>query len=532
MSETRLERVAAAIGGLRGVARWLAVLGFGAVGAAAMPPWHILPAAFIALVGLVWMLDGARSWRQALMLGWAWGFGHFTAGCYWIIEAYFVPPADFAALGPPMVLGLAVMLGAFVAAACALAAALGRLLPRVASGWRQVLMLAVFLSIGEWARSWVLTGFPWNPIGQVWAFSDIMLQSVSLWGVDGLGLLSFCVFALPATAAVGPPRRRLARWLPSLGVPLLLIGGLYAFGAWRLAGPALRDTDIAVRIVQPNIPQGEKWRNDLRDRHIEQLIRLGMQPAARPPQHIIWPETAVPFALELAPDYLRWLGSIVPPDGYLLTGAPRTGEPPPGRPPSAFRPLWNSLLVIQGGGQIVATYDKAHLVPFGEYLPLRRTWPLLGDTIGRGSFEAGPGPRTVAVPGLPPFGAVICYEVIFSGEIADRGARPAWLLNITNDSWFGSSSGPYQHLTSARLRAIEEGLPMLRAANTGVSAVIDAHGRLLSQIDMQRMGVIDHAIPAALPPTWFVRYGMLSWLILLGVLTILGCILKCHTRTN
>jgi apolipoprotein N-acyltransferase len=233
--------------------------------------------------------------------------------------------------------------------------------------------------------------------------------------------------------------------------------------------------------------------------------------------HVIWPETATSFLLEREPDYLRALRALIPKGGYLLLGAPRgpmTAEEE--RRPSALAgsvPIWNSLHVVDDQGVIRATYDKNHLVPLGEYLPLRGIIPL-SDTIGRGSFEFGETRQTIALPGLPPFAVAICYEAIFADEIVPR-PRPAWILNVTNDSWFGTSSGPYQHMISARLRAVEEGLPMIRVANTGISAVIDGGGRVLRQLGMEEEGVIDERLPPALSPTLYGRHGDAVLLVLM-----------------
>jgi apolipoprotein N-acyltransferase len=218
----------------------------------------------------------------------------------------------------------------------------------------------------------------------------------------------------------------------------------------------------------------------------------------------------VPFLLAQSPDYLPLVATVVPSGGYLLLGAPRGAMTPAEArivSPGSTQPEWNSLHVVDGSGTIRATYDKVHLVPLGEYLPLRHHFALLADTIGRGSFESGTERHTIRLPGLPPVGVVICYEAIFPGAVVDPDDRPAWILNITNDSWFGASSGPYQHLVSARLRAVEEGLPLVRVANTGISAVIDRFGRVEAQLGMEKTGVIDHNLPPAGPLTPFGRFG-------------------------
>jgi apolipoprotein N-acyltransferase len=227
---------------------------------------------------------------------------------------------------------------------------------------------------------------------------------------------------------------------------------------------------------------------------------------------VIWPETAPPFVVQPGSAALEVMARAVPPGGYLLTGAARGTR-------NREDGVWNSLLVIDGAGEIVATYDKVHLVPLGEYIPFHKQLAPVSGFIGRGSFEVGESRVTLDLPRLPSFSPIICYEVIFPAAVTGPGARPRWLLNVTNDAWFGLSSGPYQHLASARLRAVEEGLPMLRAANTGVSAVIDAYGRVLAAIDMQREGVIDHRIPTVREPTPYGRWGDGALVVLLLVAT-------------
>ena len=225
---------------------------------------------------------------------------------------------------------------------------------------------------------------------------------------------------------------------------------------------------------------------------------------------VIWPETAPPFIVEPGSPALEVMAKAVPPDGYLLTGAARgTGNRNEG--------VWNSLLVIDKAGAIVASYDKVHLVPLGEYIPFHKQLAPVSGFIGRGSFEEGLSRVTLDLPRLPSFSPIICYEVIFPAAVTGPGARPRWLLNVTNDAWFGLSSGPYQHLASASLRAVEEGLPMIRAANTGVSAVIDAYGRVLADLDMQQEGIMDHRIPATREPTPYGRWGDGMLLALLGL---------------
>jgi apolipoprotein N-acyltransferase len=241
------------------------------------------------------------------------------------------------------------------------------------------------------------------------------------------------------------------------------------------------------------------------------LVEMSRRPGFDRLAAIIWPETALPFIIEPGSPALEVMATAAPPRGYLLTGAARgTGRRDEG--------VWNSLLVIDPAGAIVANYDKVHLVPLGEYIPFHKQLAPVSGLIGRGSFEVGEDRVTLDVPGLPSFSPVICYEVIFPGAVTGPGARPRWLLNVTNDAWFDLSYGPLQHLTSARLRAVEEGLPMIRVANTGVSAVIDAYGRVLASLDMTEEGIIDHALPQAREATLYSRWGDGILLVLLALM--------------
>jgi apolipoprotein N-acyltransferase len=288
-----------------------------------------------------------------------------------------------------------------------------------------------------------------------------------------------------------------------------------ALGVAGFAGQSMMETGIDdgpwMRIVQPNVAQAEKWRPENRARQLAELVEMSRRPGFDRLAAVVWPEVALPFVIEPGSPALAIMARAVPPDGYLLAGAAY----------SKVRPedgVWNSLLAIDGTGAIVASYDKVHLVPLGEYIPLHKQLAPVSGFIGRGSFEEGESRVTMSLPGLAPFSPVICYEVIFPAAVTGSGARPRWLLNVTNDAWFGVSTGPYQHLASARLRTVEEGLPMIRAANTGVSAVIDAYGRILASLDMQQQGIIDHRLPRARAATPYSRWGDWTLLALIGFL--------------
>jgi apolipoprotein N-acyltransferase len=335
------------------------------------------------------------------------------------------------------------------------------------------------------------------------------MQLAAITGVFGLSLMTVAAAAMPAVL-----RRRPA--LLALAVPALtwLCGQ-----AWlTIEGPS-QETDVRLAVVQPNIPQSLKWDERLAAQHLAKLISLSLSPPPaaaddddsdtpqpsepRRTTHVIWPESAVPTPIQANEALRRALSQVVPPGGALVTGAIRVE----GR--GLDLKIWNSLQALDDAGRVVATYDKFHLVPFGEYMPMRGILPFDKLAVGAIDFSPGPGPRTIAIPGAPPAGPLICYEAIFPAEVVDENNRPAWILNVTNDAWFGVSSGPHQHFASARMRAVEEGLPLVRAANTGISGVIDAHGRVLARLGLGREGVLQVALPQAVGKTPFAKAGNL-----------------------
>ncbi|WP_421994760.1 apolipoprotein N-acyltransferase [Reyranella sp.] len=471
----------------------------GAVAALAMPPLYWLPLGVIGVCAFVWLWSAAPTPRAALVRGWAWGTGHFAVGSYWILEAFYVPPADFAALGPPLVLGLALLLGFFPGLAAWASRRIVDRWPALAGRYGRLVVLAIAWTAAEWLRGHVFTGYPWNPLGHVWAFATPLLQGAALFGVYGLGMLTFLVLAAPVAGW----------WASAAALAVVVLAGL----AGHLAVAPVAEGGPWIRIVQPNVPQADKWRAATRQAQLTQLVEMSRRPGFDRLAAVVWPETAPPLVIEPGSPALDVMKAAVPPDGYLITGAAR-GTP---RPEDG---VWNSLLVVDRAGGIVAHYDKVHLVPLGEYIPFHKQLAPVSGFIGRGSFEVGEGRVTLAPPGLASFSPIICYEVIFPAAVTGPGARPQWLLNVTNDAWFGLSSGPYQHLVSARLRSVEEGLPMIRAANTGVSAVIDSYGRVLASLDMRQTGILDHRLPPARSPTPYGLWG--DWTLLLLVVALLS----------
>jgi len=293
---------------------------------------------------------------------------------------------------------------------------------------------------------------------------------------------------------------------------LLLILIPAAAGAIRLHLLPGETTDTWLRLVQPSIPESLKWDPAAADANFHRLAELSSGPAEHKLAAVLWPEAAATFLLDRDAAHRDAIAAIAPRQGYVITGALRANPPPGG-----VSQIWNSIEAIDGGGAIRAHYDKAHLVPFGEYVPLREWLPIKKITPGTIDLSAGPGPQTIALTGLAPFSPIVCYEAIFPGAVVDRHLRPAWILNLTNDAWYGRSSGPYQHFAIARTRAVEEGLPLVRVANNGISGVIDAAGRVVARTSLDSVGFADVALPAPLPPTLYATLGDWPFLAMLGL---------------
>lgn len=513
---------------LTGWPRVLTALALGGVSALALPPFHLFPVLWIALPCLIWLLEGidtgTRPFFRALFVGFWFGFGQYFVGLHWIIEPMLVDPARTAWMIPFAWPGLSAILTVFTAFVCA-AQSGGKfgtdIIPRV-------LAFAGLWTLFEMLRGTLFTGFPWNLTGYIWAGHAAglpVLQTSAALGIFGLGAVTVLAAAIPAVlGARDMPLVR--RGVIALAVALFLPGLLWVGGSLRISGSdGAVVEDVRLRVVQANIAQRDKWRPELRRQHLEKYIALSRSPAATMPTHVIWPETAVPFLLANDVAARTAVARAVPPGGALITGSVR----------SAFvggqRALFNALLVIDDKADVLSVYDKAHLVPFGEYVPFRDILPVDKVVPGQGDFTPGAGPQNLAVDGLPAFSALICYEAIFSGAVTPDLQRPAWLLNLTNDAWFGSFAGPRQHFAIATTRAVEEGLPMVRAANTGISAIVDPFGRVQARLGSNIEGIIDADLPAALDPTLFSRWGNLIPLNIGFALVFAGMVLRRRRDT-
>jgi apolipoprotein N-acyltransferase len=481
----------------------------GALSALAMAPFNAWPVLFLTFPTAVWLIDGAGAGRlggvpAAALTGWWFGLGYFVPGLYWIGNAFLVDASTFAWLMPFAVLGLPIYLALFTA----LGFAVARLIwTRDAS---RVLALAASLTMSEWLRGQVLTGFPWNAFGYALSEPLALAQTASLIGVWGLTFLSVAIFASPA--ALIDSRGR-SPWVAPIAALVALIA-MGAFGAVRLSlEPTRMVAGVKLRIMQPNLQQDVKFNYSAKAAVMQKYLALSdrasgpQSTGVRDANILIWPESAFPFFLTREPDAMAQIAEFLPKDTVLITGSVRAPDAPPG---ARITRAYNSIYVLDHDGNVLSVYDKLHLVPFGEFLPFQDLMEKLGFeqlTKVQGGFIPGTVHHTLSIPHAPRALPLICYEAIFPDVVATPDDRPGWIVNVTNDGWFGLSTGPYQHLQQARLRAIEQGLPLVRAANTGISAVIDPAGRIVARLGLGLEGVLDSGLPAAIPPTVYARTG-------------------------
>jgi apolipoprotein N-acyltransferase len=486
---TRLGEVLRALTGWRRLG--IAIL-LGALSATAFAPFHVFPALLLALAGLALLLDGAHGVRAAALVGWCFFFGQFLVGLHWIAYPFLVDPDTHLWQMPFAVTLMPAGLGLFGALACGCAARLR------AHGAARLLLLATCIGAAEWLRGHIFTGFPWNLPAYTWGAVPEVMQGAALLGAYGLSLL---------TLLLGVSLADLARRRYALPVTMLaLFTALYGYGVLRLQPVTAFVPGVTLRLVQPNIPQAEMHGRFI-PRNWQRLVSLSQKPGNA--THIIWPEAAAAFPIARSADALATMAQLTAGGASLMTGTVRL---------DAQSRAYNSLYIFGPGGRTLGIYDKSHLVPFGEYLPLAPLLSRLGFaklTVGQVGFAAGDGPRAYAVPGAPGVTPLICYEAIFPGAVTPAQSRPGWLVNVTDDSWFGPWAGPNQHLLIARMRAVEEGLPMARAANTGISAMIDARGRIVASLGLDQSGTVDAGLPEALPPTPYARFGDLGFAIIL-----------------
>lgn len=483
-----MQSLAARIILLWGWRRSLVAFLAGALAVLSQAPYDFFPVCFVSFPILVWLLDGAsgergdgaiRRYITIFGIGWWFGLGYFLFGLWWIGKALLVDAEAFAWALPLAVLGLPAGLAVFYGIACVIARSCWP------DGLGRIVALACGFGLAEWLRATLLTGFPWNAIGYAAMPIPLLMQSVHVVGLFGINALAVFVFAAPAVLGSGRHRRI------TLSAAVLLAAVHAGYGAWVLAAPVEYARKLSIRIVQPSVPQGGKWDPAMRDEILARLIDLSGRPTTkgRAPELIVWPETALPFLLTDRPDALAAMGNMLADGQLLVLGAVRseagTAEGEPVR-------YYNATVAIDDNGEIVDAIDKVHLVPFGEYLPFERLFRQVGlravaETVG--GFSPGAHRRALQVTPAIAAEPMICYEVIFPGEVALPEVD--FILNLTNDAWFGNTPGPYQHFRQAQVRAVEAGLPLVRSANNGISGVVDRSGRVVDAYALDVTGALD-----------------------------------------
>lgn len=475
---------------------------WGLLAAAALPPVHLLPVLLLSIPGFLRLLSNAPSWKRAALIGWCYGFGVGLAGLYWVTEPILTEAGSFWWLVP------------FAAPLLAAAVAFYMIIPALAAWLMPAGLGRVLVFAGAWiasnlAQQFLFTGFPWNYWGTDWAIpgalGNIFLQPASYVGVYGLTLFTILLACTPIFGKRG---------FGVLVLSLIIWGG---FGYVRLLTPE-PNTKISLALIQPNFPEPPNYSRPALVAAWQRLLLMSHAALNNGANVIIWPEGASPWLLASDPVARMQLAEVTG-KTVIIAGSARMVSP------ADFR---NSIIVTDGPQPPIAIYDKWKLVPFGEYMPKWIPVKIIPSAIGSG-FTPGPGPETISnVPNLPPFAPIICYEAIFSGEIINKHVRPSWIVNVTDDSWFGNSSGPRQDFTNIRLRAVEEGLPVARDANSGITAVIDPFGRVIAMLPLNYQGVLIAPLPKPLPATFYSRWGLWVplWLaclfILLGIVQGIG----------
>lgn len=575
----RLRGIRDSVCGSLGWHRRLIAFAAGSASTLAMAPVFFWPVLFLTLPVLVWLIDDRlpdhrdaeatalpqdkptsdNRIRRAAADGWWFAFGYFFFGLFWIGEAFLVEAHIFGWLLPFAITVMPAGLAIFWAAAAAASA-----YATTQQGLWRIVSLAIALGLAEWLRGHLFTGFPWNVLGYALTYPEVLMQSAGVIGIYGLTVAAVVIFATPLVMAAeprtGPRQTRINAqgWLSVVSLSLAPLGLMLGYGAYVMpSGPQPVVNDVRLRIVQPSTPQHEKWMREKQraifDEHLDLSRRLpdGRIDDLASITHVVWSEASMPFLPLSSPEALSEIGTLLGNGKYLIAGALRLDTAqtqnsaqgqaePAAQTPDLYsgkpaRPrAYNSLLVFGQGGGLAGIYDKIHLVPFGEYLPLQQTLEAIGLeslTRIRGGFAIGETPRSLMkVPGLPPYAPLICYEAIFPTAVVQGPERPGFLLNVTNDGWFGTITGPFQHFHQTRVRAVEEGLPLVRASNNGVSAVVDPFGRVVERLGLNVRGSIDADLPQSASSTIYARLGDLMLLVSICFFAALASIIHVLLR--
>lgn len=491
----------------------------GILSIAALPPYFCFPILFITLSGLFYLMQNAQTGKDWFKLGYWFGFGFYAFGLAWIGNALLIEAQTFGWLYPIVLMASGGFFGLFIA----IPASLSFIFKNI---YARYLSFSALWVIFEWIRSFIFTGFPWNLLGTTLAFSPITIQLASVIGTYGLSLVILITTIAPALYFCAPNKKNL-----SLALSLIFLFSILnlSYGFWRINKFSdSRESDIKIRIVQPAIPQSMKWSPVSLDENINKYIALSRSTGLEDIDFVIWGETASPFPLDYDSYYRELVTNAISEKGHLITGSLRyeaDGN-------DFYQPL-NSMFILNKYGVIEAHYDKSHLVPFGEYIPFREYLPTwvrpITNTIA--NFKAGDGPQKIKIANYPDLGALICYEIIFPAQVVNKKTRPQWIINLTNDGWYGNSSGPYQHLVTAQMRAIEEGITIVRAANTGISAIITRLGQITHTLGLNQQGILDVSLPQKLEiATIYGKYGNIIPLILCFLNLALAVLIKAKEK--
>jgi apolipoprotein N-acyltransferase len=478
---------------------------WGALAGASFPPVSFFAFMALGFSAFVYELHKEESARIAFFRGLVFGVGYFITSTYWVALSF--QPVGLGSWVPLVIVSFAFVLAFFPAIACGLSV----LFKKFGLASRPLFIggFTFFWSLCEWLRGHIFTGFPWNLNGYVWDLP--ILQSTAWVGIYGLSIATTwaaCVWACGNKKIIA-----------MTCISFLLIWGAGTFRLKNSPG----QTEVYMRLVQPSIQQSTKWQQKHLEDNMRKHMVLSQLPSKLPLQAIIWPEAAIAYDLT-GPQIQSTLQDIIPPHGVLLLGGIRREQNE-----KKEILLFNSLFALNNKGNILRFYDKAHLVPFGEYVPFKSFFPIQKLTEGITDYTEGEGLKTLHVEKIPPFAPLICYEAVFPGQVINFHERPRWILNLTNDAWYGNSSGPYQHLAIVRVRAIEEGLPMVRVANSGISAVISPHGEILEKLKLYDVGVLDFYLPNPIEKTFYGQYhDVIYGLMMLGLL----CFLITLRRRN
>ena len=484
----------------------------GALASLSLPPLYVTPA-FLLMGFVVYQAASASHWRGALMHISLGAYGWFLTSLYWIGHSLLIGDADYWYLLPFAFFGIPVIVSLFWSVFGSLGYGLGKSLSA------RILFILVALGFAEWAREFIATGFPWNAPGLIFLVSAPSAYLASYMGQTGLNILAFiCAGIVPLWMALSvASRRRLMGICSALAVMMI---GMSYFHSQQIP-VASSDKPSTIRLIQPAIEQAEKWQADKRAQHLAKMLSLSKSPSDQPIDFVIWPEAAIAGNYVRNKDLVADMADQIAEfhqqsggNGQWLTGVLRS---------NGVNKIYNSALVFRADGT-KAFYDKTHLVPFGEYVPWRFI-PFIDAIAGPVDFQAGLSVSPITVPNIGLVLPLICYEAIFPALTGRATQRPDLLVNITNDAWFGHTSGPYQHLAQTRMTAISYGLPLARVANTGISAVFNAKGTMIEYLPLGTVGVIDAELPHALPATIFARFGALPAALMLLSLLVFALVL-------